>query len=139
MKENVLYYIWLQHVLGFGSAKIRTVLRFYKTPEDFYRTSIGEKRMLGCFTKSELNAFEKFSLENCQSVIDRCERLHYNIITLANPQYPQRLKEIYNPPCVLYCQGELPDSIRTQMKFPFIICLCQTMAVQRHQFHNIPQ
>ena len=34
---------------------------------------------------------------------------------------------------------QLPDSIRTQMKFPFIICLCQTMAVQRHQFHNIPQ
>lgn len=109
MEKNALYYIWLQHVLGFGSAKIRTVLRFYKTPEEFYRASIAEKRMLGCFTKSELNAFEKFSLENCRSVIDRCERLHYNIITLADPQYPQRLKEIYNPPCVLYCQGELPD------------------------------
>ena len=37
-----------------------------------------------------------------------CERLGLRILTLGDADYPDRLKNIYDPPAVLYVKGRLP-------------------------------
>ena len=42
-------------------------------------------------------------------IIDCCSKNGYKIIDYDDKAYPKRLKEIINPPAVLYVDGELPD------------------------------
>ena len=44
-----------------------------------------------------------------ERIVGECERHKISIITYNDPAYPNRLKDIYDPPCVLYCKGTLPD------------------------------
>ena len=37
-----------------------------------------------------------------------CQRLNVNILTLQDAGYPNRLRNIYDPPCLLYVRGRLP-------------------------------
>ena len=106
--NRALYWIWLQRVLGYGNPRIRQIAAAYPNIEDFYHASLAQKRLCAHFTPAQENAFSKEELQNSQTVIDRCESLNYNIITFADEIYPKRLKEIYNPPCVLYVDGALP-------------------------------
>lgn len=107
--ESAAYWIWLQRTLGYGSPKIKEIAAAYPNIEDFYRASLEEKRLCAQFTPAQENAFLKEALQNSQAVIDRCVTLNYNIITFDDERYPKRLKEIYNPPCVLYTDGTLPE------------------------------
>lgn len=105
---NAAYWIWLQRVLGYGSPKIKDIANAYPNIRDFYNAGLKEKRLCTHFTPAQENALLKEPLQNSQTVIDRCETLNYNIITFEDETYPKRLKEIYNPPCVLYADGTLP-------------------------------
>lgn len=110
MKEanRALYWIWLQRALGYGNPRIKEISAAYPNIEDFYHAGLAQKRLCAHFTPAQENAFLKETLQNSQAVIDRCESLNYNIITFEDEIYPKRLKEIYNPPCVLYVDGVLP-------------------------------
>lgn len=43
---------------------------------------------------------EKASLE-----LERMLKMGYAVLTMEDEDYPERLREIYDPPCVLYCAG----------------------------------
>lgn len=108
MNQYTKYWVWLQQSLGYASAKVRTVLRFYPTVKEFYDGGEKEWILCGCFSKTEFNRLSSNTLEQAQEVVDCCENLGYQILTLEEEAYPKRLKEIYNPPAVLYVKGCLP-------------------------------
>ena len=107
--ENTIYYVWLQQVLGYGSAKIRTILNSFNNVKEFYNSDYNSKRMLGCFTETELKRLEDTSLDNANTIIENCKKLNYNILMYNTSGYPNCLCEIYNPPVVLYVKGNMPN------------------------------
>ena len=42
-------------------------------------------------------------------ILAECQRLDLHILTLQDAAYPGRLKNIYDPPCLLYVRGRLPS------------------------------
>lgn len=100
------YWIWLQNSLRYGSHKVRTVRLLYKNIKDFYNAGEMEWRLCGCFTNKEIENLKNNSLEVSEKIIERCNKLNYKIITPDNNSYPMLLREIQNPPCVLYVQGD---------------------------------
>ncbi|MEE1155069.1 MAG: DNA-processing protein DprA [Acutalibacteraceae bacterium] len=109
MEDTKKYWVWLQSCIGYGSPKINTVLRFYPSIVDFYNGGEMEWRLCGCFTKKEFENLCTHTLEQAEKVIDKCNALGYTILTPDMSTYPQLLKEIYDPPAVLYVDGQLPD------------------------------
>lgn len=109
MEDTKKYWVWLQSCIGYGSPKINTVLRFYPSIVDFYNGGEMEWRLCGCFTKKEFENLCTHTLEQAEKVIDKCNTLGYTILTPDMSTYPQLLKEIYDPPAVLYVDGQLPD------------------------------
>ena len=107
--ENTIYYVWLQQALGYGSPKFRTVLKFYNDAKEFYNIDFNSKKMLGCFTNSELANIEDTSLEKAEEILKDCEKLGYDVIIFGDDNYPKTLSEIYDPPIVLYSKGTLPN------------------------------
>lgn len=109
MADTLKYWVWLQACLGYANPKVNIVRRFYPSVVDFYEGGKQEWLLCGCFTKTEMNNFSTFTLEQAQQIIDKCNRLGYKIYTMDMKEYPNQLKEIYDPPAVLYVNGNLPD------------------------------
>ena len=109
MTDTLKYWVWLQACLGYANPKINIVRRFYPSVVDFYEGGKQEWTLCGCFTKSEMYNLSTFTLKQAQQIIDKCNQLGYKIYTMDMKEYPNQLKEIYDPPAVLYVNGTLPD------------------------------
>ena len=48
------------------------------------------------------------SLDRVNEILEKCHQDNISIITLQDVSYPQRLKNIYDPPVTLYVKGRLP-------------------------------
>lgn len=103
-----VYWIWLQQALGYGSRRVADILSLYLNAREFYLAGMREWRLCGCFSQKELDRLEQTTLQQAQSILDACHRQQDWVLTLEHPDYPLLLRQIDNPPCVLYGKGELP-------------------------------
>lgn len=101
------YWIWLQNSLKYGNNKVRTVRMLYNNIKDFYNAGEMGWRLCGCFTSKEIENLRSNTLEAAERIIEKCNKLNYYIITPDSEFYPKLLKEIQNPPCVLYVRGDV--------------------------------
>ena len=51
---------------------------------------------------------EKRDLSSALRTIDRCKMQNIEVISIDDPRYPVRLKNIYAPPHIIYVKGRLP-------------------------------
>ncbi len=105
MNNQNAYWIWLQETIGCGSRKISNILSNFTFAEDFYRASLEEKLMCGCFSQKDINKLKNTSLDNARRTINRCKECEIDIITIGDVAYPKRLMEIDSPPAVIYIKG----------------------------------
>lgn len=108
MSENVRYWLWLQRALGEG-AHIKNIVESFGSAKALYDANILEWRMSSELTAKQVTRLEETRLTDIDEIIYNCESNGWQIIDYDDPCYPQRLKEIYNPPAVLYVDGVLPD------------------------------
>ena len=106
--ENKRYWIWLSLIKNLGSKRKLKLLELYKTPEEIYKLTkeelvningIGEAIANDIMiSKNEeiLNYHIKYMKEN-----------NIKIININEREYPQALKEIYDPPISLYVKGNI--------------------------------
>lgn len=105
--ESKLYWIWLSLLFGYGSDKPNQILMQYETPEEFYNCSAQDMFKLGFLTEKDVKTIKTVSLARAQKIIDDCEKLKIDIVTMSDKLYPNRLKNIYGPPVVLYVKGDI--------------------------------
>lgn len=108
MSENVRYWLWMQKALGEG-AHIRNIIEEFGSAKGLYDSNILEWRMSPSLVSKQINKLEQTDIISTDEIIYTCEKNGWSIIDYDDERYPQRLKEIYNPPCVLYVDGELGD------------------------------
>lgn len=106
---TALYWVWLQSVLGYGSAALHTVLDHFPDAQEFYRQRNSESiRELHLPIRVMQRLHEETKLSAIET-IERCNAWGVKIIPYNSPAYPPQLREISNPPAVLYATGKLPD------------------------------
>lgn len=99
------YYLWLVQLFQPANPKIHQVLQHYGSAEAAYReisggdTSMLEEMQLRCLSGATLDNAEKMEAYCVQNGID--------IVTIDDEAYPALLKEIYNPPVLLFYRGSL--------------------------------
>lgn len=106
--SSVKYWIWLaNHSVSQPDAP-RLLLDHFGTPEAIFLADIAEyKKVAHLSTKVSQKLVDK-SLTEVDKVLADCDRLHYRIMTMHDGDYPERLKQIEDPPAVLYVKGRLP-------------------------------
>jgi DNA processing protein len=108
LDKDIIYWIWMQQALGYANPKVKDVLKRYGTPMDFYK-------LLKVLTKSknltlkEIKKAKDASLEDAKLIFEDCKKLGCDIITFDDELYPEDLRHIYNPPCLLYTLGNMPN------------------------------
>ena len=103
-----IHWIWLATRPDLSDRKKRAVLEVFPDPEDAYLAD--EK----AFADMELSAEELASLldknlTQAEKILEICEEKDIRICVLSEEDYPFRLKNIDDPPMVLYYRGQLPD------------------------------
>lgn len=109
MDERV-YWIWLQNAFGAGSAKPVQLVRRAGSAEALFRGGIDLWSSFTFVSDRELAALSAYGVREAEAALDYCLRLGQQVYTPDTPGYPDLLREIYNPPAVLYVRGTLPDA-----------------------------
>ena len=110
MKEDLekIYWIFLSEALGYGSGKIKKIANIYGSSSSFFSLGFNEWKLSGIFNENEILKLKKAKLEKAEKILKVCKDSNYTILTYSSERYPERLKEITNPPAVLYIKGDLP-------------------------------
>ena len=103
-----IHWIWLATRPEVSDRKKLTLLEAFSDPEDVYLAD--EK----AFAAVELSARERESLldkglTEAKKILDTCEEKDIRLCVLSDGDYPYRLKNITDPPLVLYYRGTLPN------------------------------
>ncbi len=109
MTNDTKYYLWLTLALGYANRKAGQLYRLYESLGDFCRGGEFEWRLSGVLGDKDITALSQTPLEKAYEVIARCNELGISILSLDDPGYPDKLREIPDPPAVLYVKGRLPD------------------------------
>jgi DNA processing protein len=103
--EERLTWLAFNLVLAEWPALARAVLDRYPTPADAFAAPRIELRALG-FDEDLAARFLSPALpERAQKEFDRLGKNGYSLLTFADIDYPISLKEVFDPPYVLYCAG----------------------------------
>lgn len=109
MTNTAKYDIWLTLALGYSGSKPKAIHRLYHSVEEFYFGGEREWRLSGVLNQKDIEALSSTPLTKALEVIARCNALGVTILSFDDPDYPQRLMELHDPPAVLYLKGRLPD------------------------------
>lgn len=103
------YWVWLSELAGLGNQTRLALLEHFNTPEDVYCADEGEILLTEGMTRREADALKAKDLTEAEKILADCERLELQVLTLRDAAYPVRLRSIYDPPCLLYLRGRLPE------------------------------
>ena len=104
------YWLWLSTLPGVGSQmKLALLEHFGGDPERIYFGEEGEYLLVEGMTRAIAGALKQKSLDTANRVLGDCDKLGLRIITIQDLDYPDRLRNIYDPPILLYVQGRMPQ------------------------------
>lgn len=108
MTDRRAYWLWLQNCLGCGSHKPFRIRSVFDSVQAFYEGGERAFREFGFFTPKEMNSLLRGKLGEAQALLEYAHKLGQQVITPDDDEYPERLKNIANPPCALFVKGQLP-------------------------------
>ena len=106
---SLKYWLWLTNLEGLTIQQRLSLLDHFGQPDKVYFGDSGEYALVEGMTRQAMTALENKSLEQVDQILGDCARLGLRIITIQDAEYPDRLRNIYDPPLVLYVQGRMPS------------------------------
>lgn len=110
LNDEIKYWLALNRFSKFGPARFRKLLDHFGSPAAAFGAAAGELKAAGI----EAAVAEEFiaartSIEP-ERLLETLEKEGIGVTTLNDENYPKRLKEIYDPPPLLFFRGRLePD------------------------------
>ena len=115
------YWIWLSLIPNLGSKKKQELLKRYGSPEIVYHLEEQElSEVKGIGEKTIKNILDKSIKDSVEKHMEYMTKNNINIISIEDEEYPQILKETYDPPISLYCKGD--SSILNQNSIAIVGC-----------------
>ena len=105
--EQGTYWLALSLTQGLGPTRIKKLIEHYSTAERVFHASLTELEATGMRAVSAQSIATGKSLELAQEECGKAVEAGARIISLSDPEFPSRLKEIYDPPIVLFVKGAI--------------------------------
>lgn len=103
------YWVWLSE-LPIGNQARLALLRHFASPEEIYYAEAEELELAEGLTKEQIQrVLRNKDLSGANRILGECQRLGQRILTIQDAGYPRRLQNIFDPPCLLYVKGRLPE------------------------------
>ncbi|SHH63733.1 DNA processing protein [Sporobacter termitidis DSM 10068] len=105
---SLKYWVWLSTRPGVGAGAANRLLEWFGTPEQVFFADEKSYADIPSLRKNDLAALGDKNLLAAKKALEACEENGYRIVTLFDGDYPARLRNIPDPPVVLYVRGRLP-------------------------------
>ncbi len=109
MQSESLFWIWLSERLGAQSRDFRKLISLYESPYDLFHAESEElERVEGISERTKAVLSDK-DLQGASKILEDCQRLGIGLLPYGDDAYPHLLRDLKDPPILLYYRGTLPD------------------------------
>jgi len=108
VRDSLVYWVWLSSIPALGSVRGQRLLDFFGTPENIWNASkqnLLKVQELGPVLTERL--LDSSLRTNAEKQIAYMDKNKIDAIPLDDVNYPKLLKEIYDPPLVLFKRGKI--------------------------------
>lgn len=102
------YWVWLSGIAGLTNRTKLLLLDHFGTPENVYFADEEEYCLIDGIRAPQAKLLADKSLEEAERSLGASERLGLRLLTMQDADYPVRLRNIFEPPLLLYIKGNLP-------------------------------
>ena len=105
---SAIKWIWLSQRCGIASTDVLTLVSRLGKIDAIYSADFDTYVSLGIDERTADKLCDK-NLDAAYSIISWCEKNKVGILPFDSEYFPQSLRALKDPPCVLYFRGKLPD------------------------------
>lgn len=102
-----ILWLWLNECVKLNRSKQLKLFRAFGSIENIYGAKLSEYTEFEFLTSDDLGLLSKKNAHDTEARYNNMKAHGVRIIAIDSPYYPDLLKEISDPPCVLYCRGKL--------------------------------
>ncbi|MGD8398282.1 MAG: DNA-processing protein DprA [Anaerolineae bacterium] len=103
------YWVGFSKVSGIGAARLRALLDYFGDLETAWGAPIHDLQQAGLDRRSISNLVKARDRLDLDAELARLDRAGVYVLTWDDAGYPPNLREIYNPPPVLYVRGTIDE------------------------------
>ncbi len=108
MAQNLKYWIWLSSMPGIGPIKRKRLIESFGDPKLIWEVGSAELKCLDFLRINDVDQLiNKKYRDESEKIFEEIYKLGIQVITIQDEMYPYYLKNIYDPPVVLYYKGTL--------------------------------
>jgi DNA processing protein len=104
---HALEWVALAQTPGLGAGRARRLVEYFGSIESLFHASLTELEATGIQAVSAQSLGTGRSLELAHDELAKAADSHVSVLSLDDPFYPAQLKQIYDPPLVLYVRGSV--------------------------------
>ncbi len=108
MNDKILW-IWLSLVCTPGNETFAKLISKFETPENVYSAEEYEISSAIGSKSRDFSAIKRKDVSSAERIYEYCVKKNVGILTYSDEKFPKALREISNPPVLLYYRGVLPN------------------------------
>ena len=105
----LLYWLWFSLLKELSGTQKRILLEHFSDPEEIYTALESDLAPVEWLDQQSVQVLKDRDLSSAQTVLKLCVEKDIKILNYGDQEYPGRLRNIDEPPVVLYYKGSLPD------------------------------
>jgi DNA processing protein len=105
--DEILHWLALRLVPGLGTKKAGHLVEIFRTPQAIFRASRSELQAAGLSAAVAQSIASGCVFEEAVDQHAKLAACEAELISITDPRYPPRLREIYDPPPVLFARGRV--------------------------------
>lgn len=106
--SDLLSWLWLSECKGLTARSAVKYLQHFGGAKELYYAGEDALRQVEGATRSEVEALCRKDLRRAEKLEQQCREKEIRILCMQDAAYPERLRNLEDPPLVLYVRGQLP-------------------------------
>jgi DNA processing protein len=107
-QQAQLYWLALHLVPGLGTRNALKLIRHFGDPQRIFHSSLSELRACAELPLAVAESIHSgITFEDANAEVEKAKAIQAEIVSYFDPRYPQRLKEIIDPPILMYARGRV--------------------------------
>lgn len=106
-KEDELYWLALSLIPGLGTRKAGQLIERYHSPRAIFRASRSELESRGLSGSLAQTIASGCTFDDAIEQQEKMLETRTTLVPISDPAYPARLREIFDPPIMLFARGRL--------------------------------
>ena len=105
----LIHWIWLATRPDLSDRAKAALMQYFRDAEDVFFADSDAYRCVEDLSKEALQSLQDKDTRQAEQILQQCQKKKIHILTYRDAGYPARLRNISDPPMVLYYKGILPE------------------------------